>query len=156
MSISRSPSSDKSFQLVSWHCILYDLVTCLQARICNCHRVGPEYLSVTWMDKSRSWCTRLNLLLWHTQETPFQSPSYVMMVDAIKAASRCSDYVVTSWSKELIILFLSYMQCWTYDWSNCINSALGVFPSCPTWPQCSLTHLSMIRKPWSSDDTWAS
>jgi hypothetical protein len=41
----------------------------------------------------------------------FQSPTYVMMVDAIKAASRCSDYVVTSQSKELITLFLSYMQC---------------------------------------------
>jgi hypothetical protein len=41
----------------------------------------------------------------------FQSPSYVMTVDAIKAASRCSDYVVTSQSKELITLFLSYMQC---------------------------------------------
>jgi hypothetical protein len=22
------------------------------------------------------------------------------------------------------------MQCWPYDWSNCINSALGVCPSC--------------------------
>jgi hypothetical protein len=85
------------FQLVSWHCILRDLVTCLQARICNCHRVGPEYLSVTWIYKSRSWFTLLCILLWHTQETPFQSPSYVMMVDATKAASRCSDYVVTSW-----------------------------------------------------------
>jgi hypothetical protein len=30
----------------------------------------------------------------------FQSPSYVMTVDAIKGASRCCDYVVTSWSKE--------------------------------------------------------
>jgi hypothetical protein len=83
------------FQLVSWHCILYDLVTCLQARICNCHRVGPEYLAITWMDKSLSLFTLLYLLLWHTQETTFQSPSYV----------------VTSRSKELITLFLSYMQC---------------------------------------------
>jgi hypothetical protein len=33
-----------------------------------------------------------------------------MTVDAIKAASTCSDYVVTSRSKELITLFLSYMQ----------------------------------------------
>jgi hypothetical protein len=30
----------------------------------------------------------------------------VMTVDAIKAVSRCSDYVVTSRSKELITLFL--------------------------------------------------
>jgi hypothetical protein len=59
------------FQLVSWHSILRDLVTCLQACICNCHRVGPEYLSVTWMDKSHSWYTCLYLLLSHTQETPF-------------------------------------------------------------------------------------
>jgi hypothetical protein len=95
-------------------------------------QVGPEYLSFTWMDISRSWCTCLNLVLWHTQETPFQSPSYMMTVDAIKGASRCSDYIVTSWSKELITLFLSYMQCWTFDWSICIKSALSVFPSWPT------------------------
>ena len=28
---------------------------------CNCHRVGPGYLSVTRTYRSWSWCTRLNL-----------------------------------------------------------------------------------------------
>jgi hypothetical protein len=28
------------------------------------HRVGPEYLSVTRKNKSRSWCIHLNLLHW--------------------------------------------------------------------------------------------
>jgi hypothetical protein len=37
-------------------------------------------------------CTRVNILLWHTQETSFSvNPFMVKMVYAIKAASRCSD-----------------------------------------------------------------
>jgi hypothetical protein len=35
-----------------------------------------------------------------TQEKPFQSPSYVMMVDEIKASSGSSDYDMISWSMD--------------------------------------------------------
>jgi hypothetical protein len=41
-----------------------------------------------------------------TQETPFQSPSYVTTVDAIKASSGSSDYDMISRSKDEVTTFL--------------------------------------------------
>jgi hypothetical protein len=38
------------------------------------HQVGPEFISVTRKNKSRFWCTRLNILHWKIQKTPFWSP----------------------------------------------------------------------------------
>jgi hypothetical protein len=60
-------------------------------RRCKCHRVGLEYQSVTRIDKSRSWCTRLHIPIGIPKRHLFSHPVKVMTVDAIKAAFGCSD-----------------------------------------------------------------
>jgi hypothetical protein len=131
------------------------LVTC-----CNIGWIslsGRRVSSVTRMRKSHSRWTLLNLFVWHTQETSFQSPSYVMTVDAIKAASRCSDYVVTSWSKEHVTTFLIIVT-WT-SWHDCVTKMLGMSIMAFTqWhePYLSSDVLVTWSGDWSSVDQWAS
>jgi hypothetical protein len=78
---------------------LCDLVTCCAALMCS-HRVGPEYHIYHADEQIPLLAILLNLPLWRTQETPFQSTSYVKTVDAIRVSSRNSDYVLTSRSKD--------------------------------------------------------
>jgi hypothetical protein len=49
---------------------------------------------------------RTTLRLWRTQETPFQSTSYVKTVDAIRVSSESSDYVITSRSKDKAVTLI--------------------------------------------------
>jgi hypothetical protein len=94
-----------------------------------------------WAEKSRSWCTRLYLLIWHTQETSFSvNPVMVKTVDAIKAASGCSVYM---WPHSLRIRLLCFLvRCNVELVTDLIafNSALGVCPSCQTWSQYLLMY----------------
>jgi hypothetical protein len=74
---------------------LRDLVTCYAA-LMYFHRVRLEFHIYHADVQIMLLVILLNQPLWRTQETPFQSPSYVMTVDAIRVASRKSDYVITS------------------------------------------------------------
>ena len=58
------------------------------------HRVGPKYLSVTRMDKSRSdlFHTPQHILR-NTQDAPLWLPYYGVMVDTLKASSGDSNYI---------------------------------------------------------------
>jgi hypothetical protein len=76
-----------------------DLVTCCAALMCS-HRVGTEYHIFQVDEKISLLAKLLYLPLWRTQETPFQSTSYVKTVDAIRVSSESSDYVLTSRSKN--------------------------------------------------------
>ena len=94
-----------------------DLVTCLQALLMQSHREGPEYLSVTRMDKSRSWSILLNVSLWNTWVAPVWSPCYGVMVDAIRASSGESDYICSHGLRigsvrDHVIAIPNY--CWIY------------------------------------------
>jgi hypothetical protein len=79
---------------------------CYSTRFRHIPSPWPSHMLQHWMNLTK-WAQSIFhhsdeqiLLLVHTplptplatQDTPFQSPSYVMMVDAIKVASRCSDY----------------------------------------------------------------
>jgi hypothetical protein len=104
----RSPISPYRCSPLSYpHIVIHPCLTSLSTHFMTLHTPWPSHMlassymqlslsgprvSICHMDgKSRSWFTLLYLLLWHTQETPFQSLSYVMTVDAIKSASRRSD-----------------------------------------------------------------
>jgi hypothetical protein len=76
---------------------LRDLVTCYAALMFS-HRVGPEYHICHVDEQIPLLAVLLNLPLWGTQETPFQSTSYVKTVYAIRLSSKSSDYVITSQS----------------------------------------------------------
>jgi hypothetical protein len=78
---------------------LRELVTCCAALMCS-HRVGPEYYICHADEQIPLLAILLNLPIWRTQETPFQSTSYVKTVDAIRVFSESSDYVLTSQSKD--------------------------------------------------------
>jgi hypothetical protein len=78
---------------------LRDLVICCAALMCS-HRVGLEYHICQVDEQIPLLAILLYLPLWRTQETPFQSTSYVKMVDAIRVCSESSDYVLTSRSKD--------------------------------------------------------
>jgi hypothetical protein len=78
---------------------LHDLVTCYVALMYS-HWVGPEYHIYHADEQILLLVICLNLPLLSTQETPFWSPSYMMMVDAIRVFFGNSDYVITSWSKD--------------------------------------------------------
>jgi hypothetical protein len=78
---------------------LRDLVTGCVALMYS-HRVGPEYHIYHVDEQIPLLAILLNLPLWRTQETPFQSTSYVKTVDAIRVSSESSDYVLASWSKD--------------------------------------------------------
>jgi hypothetical protein len=76
ISISCSPSLSTSLLLV--HDIASSVIESHACKLhrCNCHRVGPKYQSVARMDKSCSWCTRLNIPHRHTKRHIFSQCSY--------------------------------------------------------------------------------
>jgi hypothetical protein len=78
---------------------LRDLVTCCATLMCS-YRVGPEYHICQVDEQIPLLAILLYLPRWRTQETPFQSTSYVKTVDAIRVSSESSDYVLTSRSKD--------------------------------------------------------
>ena len=124
------------------------------------HRVGPEYLSVTRMDKSRSWSIRLYVSLWNTWVAPLWSPCYGVTVDAIKVSSGDSNYIGSLRSKDRVTTLSSYRNVELYDWITSQYFDLGVHPSYHS-PN-DMTSLStdvcvsMIRKLWSSIAQWTS
>jgi hypothetical protein len=62
---------------------LRDLVTCCTTLMCT-HRVGLEYYICHADEQIPLLAILLYLPLWRTQETHFQSTSYVKTVDAIR------------------------------------------------------------------------
>jgi hypothetical protein len=66
---------------------LHDLVTCCAALMYS-HQVGPKYHFRNADEQILLLIMLLYLPLWRTRETPFQSPSYMMTVDAIRVSSR--------------------------------------------------------------------
>ena len=57
------------------------------------HQVGPEYLSVTRMDKSRSDPYSSTYPLRNTQDAPLWLPYYGVTIDTLKESSGDSDYI---------------------------------------------------------------
>jgi hypothetical protein len=88
---------------------LHNLVTCCTTLMYS-HRVGPEYHICQVDEQIPLLAILLNLPLWRTQCTPFQSTCYVMTVNAIRVSSEISDYVLTSWSKDGAVTLLTLQR----------------------------------------------
>jgi hypothetical protein len=103
---------------------------------CNLTKRAQSMIYVMRMNKSHPWFIRLNILLWKTQETPFQSPCYDVTVDAIKASSGMIKYNLlvqglsynaflhiamwTSWHYRVVILTLGMSTMAFTKWHDLI------------------------------------
>ena len=146
--------------LVLWCCILVTKSPACKLNWRNLTEKGPEYLSVTRMDKSRSDPYSSTYPLRNTQYTPLWLPCYGVTVDAIKASSGDSNYIWSLRSKDRVATLPSYRNVELCDRITLHNFDLGVCPPCHS-PN-NMTSLStdvsvsMIRKPWSSTAQWTS